>query len=178
MSSLDEIFETHHRKVYQVAFRLLRNREEAEDIVQEVFVQVWKSLASFKNQSQLSTWIYRITINKCLDTLRVRKRRSFLSPFFFLKVDEEVNQPNLWDDNPDALDRLERKEQLLALHNALEKLPVMQQTAFVLLRMEEMTQKEAALYLGISEKALESLLQRANKGLRKYLEKFYNKRRN
>lgn len=108
----------------------------------------------------------------------MRKRRSFLSPFFFLKVDEEVNQPNLWDDNPDALDRLERKEQLLALHNALEKLPVMQQTAFVLLRMEEMTQKEAALYLGISEKALESLLQRANKGLRKYLEKFYNERRN
>ena len=163
--------------VYRLAYRMLRNKNEAEDVVQEVFIQVWQQRTNFRELSHYSTWIYRITTNKCIDYLRARKRRAIMEWLkFSVAVDIFTpNEPSDTTTNP--LESIHRKEQRLALNAAIASLPVMQQTAFVLLKMEGLTQKEAATILNITEKALESLLQRANKSLRKKLEKFYSERR-
>jgi RNA polymerase sigma-70 factor (ECF subfamily) len=160
-----------------MAYRMLRDKEEAEDVVQEVFVLIWHQQVNFREQAQLSTWIYRIATNKCIDHLRAKKRRAILR---WLKPSTDKHFSAIseqFDVGSDPLEALYRKEQRLALHTALATLPVMQQSAFVLLKMEGLSQKEAAIVLNLSEKALESLLQRANKGLRKKLDKFYDERR-
>ena len=141
----------------------------AEDISQEVFVTVFKTILSFKEQSSLSTWIYRITVNKCLDHLRskTRQKRSGILAQLFHKETGEVLVENPDFVHPGVI--LENREKAKYLFKAINDLPENQKTVFVLTHIEDLPQKEVAEIMNVSVKAVESLLQRAKANLRKLL---------
>ncbi|MEO8759512.1 MAG: RNA polymerase sigma factor [Bacteroidia bacterium] len=176
--TLKQLVESYKGLVFNTAISFLQHREEAEDITQEVFIEVYQSLAKFKEQSSISTWIYRITVNKCLDHLRGKKRQKrfgFITNLFHHETGEVLHEISHFD-HPGI--ELEKKEKANILFKAIEKLPENQKTAFILWHIEELPQKEIATIMQNSVKAIESLLLRAKTNLRKELEKIYPERRN
>ncbi|HMU10615.1 MAG TPA: RNA polymerase sigma factor [Ferruginibacter sp.] len=155
-------------KVFNTALGLLQHHTEAEDIAQEVFIQVYRSIGQFKGDSLLSTWIYRITVTRSLDHLRSKKRKKrfgFLSSLF-----GDDNKPiyELEDFNHPGVQK-ERKEDAALLFKMISQLPDNQRTAFILNKVEELSYREIAGILNSSESAVDSLLQRAKQNLRKKL---------
>jgi len=156
----------YEQRVRSTAMSMLQDVEQAEDIAQEVFVTVYKSMLSFNEKSALSTWIYRITVNKCIDHLRSKnyKKRRFTFSTGSDKNDSQI--PDFI--HPGVL--AENREKATHLFKAIKTLPENQQTAFILFHVEELSQREIGEVMQISIKAVESLLQRAKVNLRKYLE--------
>jgi len=170
-------FDANHKKVYNICLNILQNTEEAEDATQEVFIEVFHSLHAFRDESALSTWIYRIAVNKSLDVLKAKKRKkrfAFITHLFHPESGEQLHDvPNF--DHPGVI--LENKERTQILFAAINKLPDSQKSAFVLLKIEGFSQKETAEIMKLSEKAIESLHQRAKENLKKLLENYYHDRR-
>ena len=159
--------------MFNTAIGFLQHAEEAEDITQEIFIDVFQSIKNFKEQSSLSTWLYRITVNRCLDVIRSRKRHKrfgFLTSLFHEESGEVLHEVSHFD-HPGIV--LEKKEKARYLFKAIESLPENQKTAFILSQTEEIPQKEIADIMHCSVKAVESLIQRAKANLRKELEKMY-----
>jgi RNA polymerase sigma factor (sigma-70 family) len=166
-----------HVRVFNTALGLLQNCEEAEEITQDVFVEVFRSASKFQFQSSVGTWLYRIAVNKSLDQLRYRKRSKrfgFLTSIFNRESGEiSVEKPDF--QHPGVL--LENQENATILFKAIEALAENQRAAFVLSQVEQLPQREIAEVMQLSEKAVESLIQRAKANLRTALEKFYPERR-
>jgi RNA polymerase sigma-70 factor (ECF subfamily) len=153
-------------KVFNTALGLLQHQTEAEDIAQEVFIQVYRSIQQFKGDSLLSTWIYRITITKSLDHLRSKKRKKRFGFISSLFGDDNKPVYETGDFNhPGVLQ--ERKEDAAILFKLIDKLPENQRTAFILNKVEELSYREIAAVLDTTESAVDSLLQRAKQNLRK-----------
>ncbi len=148
---------------------MVQDHGNAEDITQEVFVTVYRSILSFNERSSMSTWIYRITVNKCLDHIRSQnrqKRQGLFGRLLYTDTEDALkNKPAF--DHPGI--QLERKENARYLFEAIATLPENQKTVFVLAHVEELPQKDIAAIMDISVKAVESLLQRAKGNLRKKL---------
>ncbi len=158
--------------VYNTALSIVQNEVDAEDITQDVFIEVYEGLEGFKKESKLSTWIYRITVNKSLDLLKKRERvkhGGLLKRIFSL---EEKDEPASFE-HPGV--QLDKKESSKALFAALKKLPNNQQVAFTLHKIEGLTQRDTAEIMETTVEAVESLLTRAKTNLRKHLETFYQK---
>ncbi|HRI23126.1 MAG TPA: RNA polymerase sigma factor [Ferruginibacter sp.] len=153
-------------RVFNTALGLIQHHTEAEDIAQEVFIQVYRSIQQFKGESLLSTWIYRITVTKSLDHLRSRKRkkRSGLLSSLFGHDNKPVYEPE--DFNHPGVQK-EKKEEAALLFKLIDQLPESQRTAFILNKVEELSYREIAEILNSSESAVDSLLQRAKQALRK-----------
>lgn len=153
-------------KVFNTAVNFLQNQQDAEDAAQEVFIQVYNSIGQFKENSTLSTWIYRITITKCLDHTRSKKRKkrfAFISSLFSEKNDLLYESPDF--NHPGV--QLDRKEDAAILFKMVNSLPENQKTAFLLNKIEGMSYIEIADVMKLSESAVDSLLQRAKQNLRK-----------
>ena len=166
------IVEAWQDMVFNTALGILQNIEDAEDVAQEAFIQAFESIASFKEESKFSTWIYRITVTKSLDHLRKKKTKK---RFTFLKslYNEENGQ---MVDPPDFLHpgvKLENKENAKKLFKAMNKLAPNQKTAFVLNKMENLSYQEVAEIMDLSSSAVDSLLQRARQNLKKELREQY-----
>jgi RNA polymerase sigma factor (sigma-70 family) len=161
--------------VFNTAVSMVQDTGIAEDISQEVFVTVFKSVHSFNENASLSTWLYRITVNKCLDHLRSRSRqkRSGLLNLFSGESSPAENKPAF--EHPGI--QLEQKEKARYLFEAIQTLPENQKTAFVLSQIEELSQKEVADIMNLSIKAVESLIQRAKGNLRNKLGHIYDRRK-
>ncbi len=172
-----KLVEDYQEKVFNTAISMVQDHGMAEDIAQEVFVTVFKSILTFNAQSSVSTWIYRITVNKCLDHLRARsrKKRGIFSSLFSADTGEPVSGAPSFD-HPGI--KLEQRENARFLFAAIETLPDNQKTVFVLAHIEELPQKDIAEIMNISLKAVESLLQRAKINLRKKLSDVYDRRKN
>ena len=155
-------------KVFNTALGLLQHHNDAEEIAQEVFIQVHRSINQFKGDSLLSTWIYRITVTKSLDLLRSRKRKKRFGLISGLFGDDNkpVHEPGEFD-HPGV--QQERKEDVAILFKMIGQLPENQRTAFILNKVEELSYREIAAILKLSEPAVDSLLQRAKQNLRKKL---------
>ena len=164
MNSFNELFEAHKDAVFRLALRYVNSAEDAADIAQEVFVSVYFGIENFDQRSKVSTWIYRITINKCLDHLKARKRKKrwgkVISLFGRAEEEQVVGNSAISADS----DMLERELDDRVMQ-AIAGLPDNQQTAIVLARLEGRPQAEVAEIMGLSVKAVESLLQRAKKTL-------------
>lgn len=155
--------------VYNLSLHYTQNTEDAQEITQDVFVAAFQSLDSFQENSSLKTWLYRISVNKCLDFLKAKKRKkrfAFLASFFFdnsteLKHDPpELNHPGI---------QMEQKEAMEILLYQINQLPDHQKTALILHKIEQKSQSEVAEIMNISPKAVESLIQRARTNLSKLL---------
>lgn len=158
--------------VYSTAIGIVQNAEDAEDVTQEVFVQLYESIDSFKGESKLSTWLYRIAVSKAMDHLRKKKRKkrfAFIQSLFGAN-DELVHDP------PDFVHpgvKLDDKEQARALFKAIEQLPPNQKIAFNLHRIEGLSYQEISDIMKTTVASVESLLHRSRKNLRKILENYY-----
>ncbi|MBX2870474.1 MAG: sigma-70 family RNA polymerase sigma factor [Saprospiraceae bacterium] len=163
-----QLYQLFSDKVYNVALGYTHNEQDAEEVAQDVFVKVFRNAAQFKGEAKVSTWIYRITVNVALNLLKKRKRYAFLS--FGKPVQEEIDF-----EHPGIL--LERQEDAKILFKAIKKLPEQQQTAFILSFVEGLPRQQVADIMSTSLKAVEALLQRGKRNLRKSLGDLYIKRR-
>ncbi|NTW54098.1 MAG: RNA polymerase sigma factor [Chlorobaculum sp.] len=171
--SFSELVAEHQDMVVNTCFRFVFNREDAEDLAQEVFIEVYRSLEKFREESKLSTWIYRIAVTKSLDHLRKLKRKKrFSSLKRVIGIDDPADSiPAPSDDNPG--DALVNKERVAVLQNALDALPDNQKTAFLLSKQDGYSNQEIADILQTTIPAVESLIHRAKKNLQSRLERHY-----
>lgn len=171
-----KIVETHQDRVLNTCYRFLKSREDAHDVAQDVFMQVYKSLDEFRGESQLSTWIYRIAVRKSLDAIRNQNRKRRLgSVKTILGLGSEiVDLPDTSGSTPEGdFDDAERKR---LLGWAVAKLPESQRVAITLSNYESYTNQEIADILQTSVSAVEALLHRGRKNLERRLEKYFTMR--
>jgi RNA polymerase sigma factor (sigma-70 family) len=171
-SAFKQIVESTQGLVYNTALGIVQNPEDAEDVAQEVFVQLYESINSFKGESKLSTWLYRVTISKSMDHLRKKKRKK---RFAFVQSLFGAND-QLIHDPPDFVHpgvSFDNKEKSKELFKAIDKLPEKQKVAFTLNRIEGLSYQEISDIMKLTVASVESLLHRARKNLRRNLETFY-----
>ena len=169
------IVEQYQKLVLNCSYKFLRNRESAEDITQEVFLEVFESIHSFRGDSRLSTWIYRITVTKSLNYLKSLKRKKrfavIVSLFEKEETEKQISAPTAMEPEKE----LENQERARVLQWALAKLPENQRTAFTLSNYEEMSYEEISLIMTTSIPSVESLIHRAKSNLKKVLYAYYLK---
>lgn len=165
--NFEQFYNQYKSRVYNLALNYVQNIEDAQEITQDVFVTVHNSLNTFQEQSAMSTWMYRITINKCLDFLKAKQRKkrfAFITSLFFENSNDLKHTP-IENNHPGIL--LENKEALEQLFEKINSLPENQKTALILHKIEQKSQVEVAEIMNLSTKAVESLIQRAKTNLSK-----------
>lgn len=164
------LVDTYQDRIFNTAIGIVQNAGDAEDVAQEVFIQVYRSIHHFKGESKLSTWLYRITTTRALDLLRSRKSKKRFG--FMQRLFGDGNEPlyELPDFNHPGI-ALEKKEDAARLFKAIRQLPDNQKTAFTLHKLEDLSYKEVSEVMKTSVAAVESLMHRAKLNLRKILEK-------
>jgi RNA polymerase sigma factor (sigma-70 family) len=144
--------------VFTLALRMLKNKEEAEDVSQDIFIKVYKSLSKFKGDSKFSTWIYRITYNSCLDTLKKYKQEYQIVP-----IDDYTGRQVIILEN--AFDALAEKEQKQAIEDCLHRLPNEDSFLLTLYYFEEQSLDEISKILGLTANNVKVKLFRSRKKL-------------
>ena len=175
-AAFKSIVETWQNMVYNTALGIVQNAEDAEDIAQEVFVQVHQSVSSFKGESKFSTWLYRITVTKSLDHERRKKRKKRFAFVRSLVGDQNeivVNPPDFH--HPGVV--LDNKEDAAVLFRAIAALPENQRVAFTLNMVEGLSYQEVSEVMKTTVSSVESLMHRAKNNLKKNLEDYYKDRK-
>jgi RNA polymerase sigma factor (sigma-70 family) len=160
--------------VYNTALGIIQNEDDADEITQEVFIQVFQSIKSFKGDAKISTWLYRITISKALDYLKKqqRKKRFGFVDYFWSGNKNEVDEAKEFYHPGVAM---ENKEMASQLFKAMKQLPNNQRIAFTLHKLEAQKYGEIAVIMNISLQATESLIARAKTNLKKIVQEYYTK---
>ncbi len=173
--SFRELVEQYSKMVINTCFGFLRNQEDAEDIAQEVFVEVYKSVKKFRGDSKLSTWIYRIAVTKSLDQIKMKKRKKRAAQLksLFGFDDQELELPASSNSNPENI--AEKEERKLVLQNAIETLAENQKVAITLNKIEGFSYKEISEIMDTSVSSVESLIVRAKRNLKEKLTKYYKR---
>jgi len=163
----EELLARFQQPVYALALRLLNDASESADVVQEVFLKVFRNIASFRGQSSLKTWIYRITVNEAHNARRwfFRHRRKEV------ELDSEPDEARNWKDViPDGcaspFDAAFEREQHVMIEAALEKLSPIFREAVVLRDIAELSYEEIAEVLGVSLGTVKSRILRGREALR------------
>jgi len=151
------LVDRHLAPVTRFAFRMLGNAAEAEDVAQETFIRLWRQAATWEPRAKVSTWLHRVAHNLCID--RIRARREVHS------VDAAESE----DPRPSIPTQLEQLQAARALTDAMQSLPERQLAAITLVYYQGLDNREAAEVMGVHVDAVESLLARARKNLRKLM---------
>lgn len=155
----EKFFEEYKLKVMNLCYGMVHNKDEAEDLVQDVFIEIFSSAKNFQGKSKLSTWLYRIAVNKTINHLRKNKIKKF-----FLNIDDNENCLI----NEERIDlTIEEREKITHLHKVIDNLPSKQKTAIILFVYDELPQKEVAEVMGCSVSAIEVLIFRAKQSIKK-----------
>jgi RNA polymerase sigma-70 factor (ECF subfamily) len=167
-----ELVNRYSSKVFNLAFRLTRHQQDAEEVVQDVFVTLYKKLARFEGKSAFSSWLYRITFNTALMAVRKRKQHPTIS-----MEDIAVQVQESWAgksaEHSDVNYMSTRHEMREVLEQAVAKLPLEYRSIFLLRDVDGLSNEEVAKVLGVSVPAIKSRLHRARLMLRKRLNRFY-----
>jgi RNA polymerase sigma-70 factor (ECF subfamily) len=165
-----ELIERYETKVYSLALKMLRNPEDAEDVLQDTFLRAYRGLKSFKGHSTFSTWIYRITANSAL--MKLRKKQ--LPTVSIEDADERETPINIADWAPGPVEQLLNQETQEAMADAIEALPAEFRQVFVLREVEGLSNADVAEILDLSVAAVKSRLHRARLKIRNHLSHFFN----
>lgn len=163
MVAFEQVYQRHHRRVYSICLRMLKNTTEAEDLTQDVFIQLHRKIGSFRGDSAFTTWLHRLTVNQVLMHFRKRNVK-------FEKTTEEGETPVqvvAGSGNPRKMPVVDK----IALENAVEQLPNGYRNVFVLHDVEGYEHEEVARILGCSVGTSKSQLHKARLKLRKLLKK-------
>nr|WP_319510827.1 sigma-70 family RNA polymerase sigma factor [uncultured Draconibacterium sp.] len=172
-----KLVDTHQKLVVNTCYGLVQNREDAEDVAQEVFVEVYRNIEKFRSDSKLSTWLYRIAVNRSLNHIRDNRKHKWFQGFDDedAAANKDLLRAKTADSDEPEYD-LENKQRALILKEAINSLPKNQKVAFTLSKYEELSYHEIAEVMDLSVSSVESLLFRAKKGLQKKLYKCYKKK--
>jgi RNA polymerase sigma-70 factor, ECF subfamily len=150
--------ERYQRLVFRTAWRMLGRREEAEDVAQEVFLKLHQQLGRLPEGVELASWLYRVTVNQCLD--QVRRRRRLASEEVLAGVASGERTPE---------ERAENSEQVARLARWIPRLPEGERAALVLRELEGLPTKEVGAILGVSEETVRTSVHRAKEKLRLWM---------
>jgi RNA polymerase sigma-70 factor, ECF subfamily len=180
-AAYDELVRTYHASIFHVAYRMLSDSAEASDVVQDIFLKVFRNIARFRGDSALRTWIFRIAFSEILNRLRWWKRRYRHST---VSIDENRTHNGektyaiqIEDGSPTPHELLESKEQDAAIQRALGRLSGDHRSIMVLRDIEGFSYIEIAEVLGISVGTVKSRLARARTDMKKELIRFLSVRR-
>ncbi|MCC6758481.1 MAG: sigma-70 family RNA polymerase sigma factor [Candidatus Omnitrophica bacterium] len=165
-ASFEALLRKYFSRIFNFAYRYLGSRESAEDIAQETFIRVHRSLASYSPQSKFQTWLYVIARNLCLNELRNNKNRAYSLDGMLETEDGEMPAQFADHNAADPANELVNKETLAKLIEVIESLPENQRTAVLLQRFDGLSYDEIAKVLGCSLQAVKSLLNRAKESLK------------
>ena len=168
-SAFRELYEMYASMVFNVSCRMLGNRHESEDVTQDVFISAYRSIKEFRSDSRLSTWLYRIAVNHCLNHQARKKREKWISLDVFSSSDADQHSSVTIskEHSPDRM--LERRETEVIVQNAINTLPKQQRIALVLHRYEGLSYDEIAKIMECSVSSVESRIFRAKQNLYKKL---------
>lgn len=171
------LVERYQTMVINTCFGFIHDQEDAQDIAQDVFIEVLHSVNKFRNEAKISTWLYRIAVNKSLNYIRSRNKFRWFRKTGEIYSNNDPVDPQITEvtDNDTPVSIIENKERSETLHAAVNALPENQKIAFVLNKFEELSYKEIADVMNISLSAVESLIFRARKSLQKKLINYYKK---
>lgn len=167
------LLEGYTKKVYAITLGFVRSAEDAEDLAQEVFIEAFESVGSFRGDCAIATWLHRIAVTKSLDYLRARKRKKRFALLVSLFGDNGLVVDPADPIHPGI--QFEDKEKALILFAAIERLPEQQRIAYLLNKVDDLSVQETADAMSMSYKAVESLLMRAKNNLQKMLRAYYEK---
>jgi RNA polymerase sigma factor (sigma-70 family) len=171
-SAFKTLVETHQKRVYNTVLAIVQNFEEAEDVSQEVFIEVYQSVHKFRGESKISTWLYRIATTKALEEIRKKKAQKRFAFFTNLFNDNnEVLHETVEFEHPGVV--LENKERSKQLFKAINQLPDNQKIAYTLCNIEGLSYQEITEVMEVSLSSVESLLFRAKSNLKKSLHEVY-----
>ncbi|TFH64687.1 MAG: RNA polymerase sigma factor [Candidatus Zixiibacteriota bacterium] len=165
-----QLFDIHSPRVYNLLLRLVGNRDDAEELTQDVFLSLWKHAESLRGESKLSTWLYRVAVNKAIN---FKKRGGLLfqiRQLFSLEADDESiidRLPAAAADSPDR--QLEMQDARIQLADLLGTLPHRQREVYLLHKLEGLSYNEIAEDLHVTLGTIESLMHRAKENLQKVM---------
>jgi RNA polymerase sigma-70 factor (ECF subfamily) len=168
MAAFEEIYQRHHRRVYSICLRMLQNAYEAEDLTQDVFIQLYRKIGSFRGDSAFTTWLHRMTVNQVLMHFRKRTVK-------FEKTTEEGETPIQVVPGTESPFKMPIVDKI-ALENAINQLPAGYKNVFMLHDVEGFEHEEVAKILGCSVGTSKSQLHKARLKLQKLLKKKANPR--
>ena len=168
MAAFEEIYQRHHRRVYSICLRMLQNAYEAEDLTQDVFIQLYRKIGSFRGDSAFTTWLHRMTVNQVLMHFRKRTVK-------FEKTTEEGETPVQIVPGTESPFKMPIVDKI-ALENAIDQLPAGYKNVFMLHDVEGFEHEEVARILGCSVGTSKSQLHKARLKLQKLLKKKANPR--
>lgn len=170
----NQLIVDYEQKVFATCISFVPNKEDAEDVAQEVFVEVFNSIHKFKGNSSLSTWIFRISTNKCLEFIRksnAKKRFGFMQSI--MSNETPIDKSNYFTEFNHPGIVLENKEKSETLFHAINQLPDAQKVVFTLSKVDDKSNQEISDITKKSISSVESLMFRAKKNLQTLLENYY-----
>ena len=173
-----KLVEKYRPMVFRTCMGFLHNKDDSDDLTQEIFIQAYQTLQGFKGDATFSTWIYRIAVNASLNKTRKSSKSLIVQRFemvFGNSRKQEYSFPIPEAENPENILILDEHRKLV--QKVLESLPENQRTAIVLSKYDELSQKQIAEIMNISEGAVEALIQRAKANLREKLLVFQKKKK-
>jgi RNA polymerase sigma-70 factor (ECF subfamily) len=177
-SAFASLVDRYQKMVVNTCRGFVSSYADAEDLAQDVFIELYESLPEFRHEAKLSTWIYRIAVNKSLNFIRKKKRENIFSSFGQL-FDSSEKQQAVEFNSPNSFDvadgQLMTEELRKVLKNAINKLPKNQKIAFILNKYQDLSYKEVAEVMDVSLSSVESLLFRAKTNLQEFLSGYHKK---
>lgn len=161
--ALKNLYEAHGNRLFRVCMHILGNAPEAEELVQDVFTDVWLGKAVFRHQAAVATWLYRIAVNKCLMLLRKRRVLRWMG-----LVGVEDRHTGIAE-HTHPLDKMIEQEESLRWQRLIQKLPDQQRIAFTCFYLNDLSYAETAAVMRCSVSSVESLLVRARRNLKVWL---------
>jgi RNA polymerase sigma-70 factor, ECF subfamily len=173
ISAFEQLVGRYDRKLFRIALSVTRNREDSQDAVQEAFLKAFQNLAQFREHSQFSSWLIRITLNQSLTKLRKQRTVREVSLDEDFHADREMLPMEVadWSPNPEELYRVSELRQILI--KTLEELPRILRTVFVLRDIEGLSIDQTAAALNLSHSAVKARLWRARLQLRELLSEYF-----
>jgi len=176
-SAFRELVDIYRQMVVNTCFGLLHNTDDAEDVAQDVFIEVFRSVKNFRADAEISTWLYRIAVNRSLNFIRDNKKRKWFQSFDdVVESKKEMLIPLHLQSTDDPESELEKSQRALILHEAIDSLPKNQRVAFTLNKYEDLAYREISEVMNLSLSSVESLIHRAKKNLQKKLHHCYKKK--
>lgn len=167
IDAFETLIQSHQKKVYNIALRMTKNPEDAQELSQDAFVRAFIAIKKFRGDSSFATWLYRITMNVCTDFLRKRNKASVIS--IEQSVYESQQTMQLADNEPGP-DEISEKNQLKKLvKEAMDLLPPEHRQVLILRDLLDMTYKDIANTLSINEGTIKSRINRARENLKKVI---------
>ncbi len=172
--TFEDIYAANGERILNLAYRMTGRRSVAQDLTQDVFIKVFEKMESFREEAQLSSWIYRIAMNHIINYIKREKKMSLFS--FFETEDGDAEKrfdgsKTVWEESlPEPADRLLEEQELeTVIRKTIDELPPKYKLPLLLYRYEEMSYQQIALELGISLSAVESRIHRGRKKLKERL---------